>query len=268
MDNHHQSIPLGKAKGGMKLLSMRMNTLIRIAGFTCLLPLAGYSQAASDDIPDLDGMWTFGQCPGGRFLGCMTLQEDDPKLTERALAYQAAFDEMAQPKYDCAPMPIPHMYTDPYNYRLEQLEDRVRIYYGKDDVVRTIWLEGHGHPVPAINEFLYFGHAIGKYEDGALVVTTNKFTFDPQGLNADFRIPSSTQKELTERFSRDGDDLVLEVSTVDTFFLKEPWTFSVRSTPATSMGDEWTCELDGARRSLMFEISKYPEDPEAERIKY
>jgi len=34
------------------------------------------------------------------------------------------------------------------------------------------------------------------------------------------------------------------------------------------MGDAWTCELDGARRSLRFEVSKYPEDPEVERIKY
>jgi len=224
--------------------------------------------SAQADIPELTGYWSFGQCAGGRFSGCMTLEENDPKLTERARAYQAAIDELAQPKYDCAPMPIPHMYTDPYSFRLEQLEDRVLVYYGKDDVVRTIWLEGHGHPTPAINEFFYFGYAQGRYENGALVVTTDRFTFDPQGLNADFRIPSSTQKQLFERFSRDGDDLVLEVSTTDTFFLKEPWEFTIRSTPVTDMGDAWTCELDGARRSLRFEISKYPNDPEAERIDY
>ena len=252
----------------MKLLSIQLSTLFRITCAAVIMTLSGISQAASRDIPDLDGLWSFGQCPGGGFLSCMTLQENDPKLTDRALAYQAAIDEMAQPKYDCAPMPIPHMYTDPYNYRLEQLDDRVRIYYGKDDVVRTIWLEGHDHPEPAINEFFYFGHAVGKYEDGALIVTTSKFTFDPQGLNADFRIPSSTQKQVTERFSRDGDDLILEVSTSDPFFLKEPWTFQVRSAPVADMGDAWTCELDGARRSLRFEVSKYPEDPEVERIKY
>lgn len=224
--------------------------------------------SASEEIPDLDGLWSFGQCPGGGFLRCMVLDENDPKLTDRALAYQAAIDEMAQPKYDCAPMPIPHMWTDPYNYRIEQLDDRVRIYYGKDDVVRTVWLEGHGHPEPAMNEFFYFGHATGKYENGALIITTNRFTFDPQGLNADFRIPSSTQKQVTERFSRNGDKLVLEASTIDTFFLKEPWEFQVTSAPAEDMGDAWTCELKGARRSLMFEVSKYPDDPEPVRIDY
>lgn len=241
---------------------------LALIGSVALLSVAQQGFAASDDIPDLDGLWSFPQCEDGRFSGCTTLREDDARLTNRALAYQAAIDEMAQPKYDCAPMPIPHMWTDPYSFKIEQLEDRVLIYYGKDDVVRTIWLEGHGHPEPAINEFFYFGHGVGHYEDGALVVVTDKFTFDPQGLNADFRIPSSTQKQITERFSKDGEELVLEVSTVDTFFLKEPWEFTVRSSPVDELDASWTCELDGARRSLMFEISKYPEDPEPVRIDY
>lgn len=250
----------------MKII-LSTNKFIKLVVSLSLTTVA-ISSLGADNAPNLNGLWSFGQCPGGRFLGCMTLQEDDLKLTDRAKAYQAALDEIAQPKYDCAPMPIPHMYTDPYNFRLEQLEDRVLVYYGKDDVVRTIWLEGHGHPEPTINEFFYFGHAMGRYEGNSLVVVTSKFTFDPQGLNADFRIPSSTQKQITERFSRDGDDLVMDVSTVDTFFLNEPWTFQVRSTPVTDMGDAWTCELDGARRSLRFEISKYPDDPEPERIQY
>lgn len=254
----------------MKTNTSKLSKSIRSICFTATgavatLSLSGTGFAASDSIPDLDGLWSFPQC---EVRGCTVLAEDDARLTDRARAYQAALDEIAQPKYDCAPMSIPHMYTDPYSFRIEQLEDRVRIYYGKDDVVRTIWLEGHGHPKPAINEFLYFGHAVGKFEDDALVVVTNKFTFDPQGLNADFRIPSSTQKQMTERFSRDGDELVLEVVTEDTFFLKEPWVFKVRSSPVAALDANWTCELDGARRSLMFEPAKYPNDPEPVRIDY
>jgi hypothetical protein len=241
---------------------------ISAVGTFAMLSLPNPGLAASDNVPDLGGLWSFPQCADGRFSGCTVLAEDDPRLTERALAYAAVFDEAAQPKYDCAPMPIPHMWTDPYSFRIEQLEDRVLIYYGKDDVVRTVWLEGSDHTEPAINEFLYFGHSDGHYEDGVLVVETSKFTFDPQGLNADFRIPSSTQKKLTERFSRDGDRLVLEASTVDTFFLKEPWNFTVFSTPVETLDANWTCELNAARRSLMFEISKYPDDPEPVRIDY
>src|SRR5690606_32475945 len=152
------------------------------------LALLGTSGFAADEIPDLAGIWQFGSCGGGFNLSCMILEEDDELLTSRAKAYRDAIDEAAQPKYDCAPMSVPHMWTDPYAYSIEQHEDRVLIHYGKDDVVRTVWLEGHGHEEPAVNEFFYFGHSTGRYEDGALVVTTDRFTFDPQGLNADFRI--------------------------------------------------------------------------------
>lgn len=240
----------------------------------CSLSLMGTAAfGASNDIPDLNGVWTFGSCGGsggrGFNIGCMTLKEDDELLTNRAKAYRDAIDEIAQPKYDCAPMPIPHMYTDPYSYKIEQRDDRVLIYYGKDDVVRTIWLEGHGHKEPAINEFFYFGYAKGHYENGALVVVTDKFTFDPEGLNADFRIPSSTQKQVTERFSKDGENLVLEVSTVDPFFLKQPWTFRVTSRPDTQEWQgSWQCDLEASRQILKLMPPMYPDDPPIERIEY
>jgi hypothetical protein len=233
------------------------------------LSLLATAAGAADEIPELSGIWQFGSCGGGFNLSCMVLEEDAALLTNRAKAYRDAIDEAAQPKYDCAPMSIPHMYTDPYAYRIEQHEDRVVIRYGKDDVVRTVWLEGHGHEEPAANEFFYFGHSTGRYEDGALVVTTDRFTFDPQGLNADFRIPSSTQKRVTERFSRDGENLVLEVATIDTFFLNEPWTFRVTSEPFVGEWDEsWQCDLESARHSLKLMAPMYPDDPPIERIDY
>ena len=256
----------------MKSSVIKFRPCLQIAASALVLALAADAMAASEEIPDLDGVWTFGNCGGsgrGMNIGCMVLEEDDDLLTDRARAYRDVIDETAQPKYDCAPMPIPHMYTDPYSYMIEQLEDRVLIYYGKDDVVRTIWLEGHGHPEPHINEFFYFGHAMGHYEDGALVVTTDKFTFDPQGLNADFRIPSSTQKQVAERFSKDGDNLVLEVSTVDPFFLKEPWTFRVSSRPDSRPWEgSWECDLEASRQILKLMPSMYPNDPSIERIEY
>lgn len=240
-------------------------SLVTIIG----VALAASAGAAPDEVPDLEGVWDFGSCGGGFNLSCMILEENDPLLTNRAKAYRDAIDEAAQPKYDCAPMPVPHLWTDPYPYKIEQQDDRVLIHYGKDDVVRTVWLEGHGHEEPAVHEFFYFGHATGHYEDDALVVTTDRFTFDPQGLNADFRIPSSTQKQVTERFSRDGDNLVLEVSTIDTFFLREPWTFEVTSKPFEGEWEgSWQCDVEAARRSLELMPPMYPDDPPIERIDY
>lgn len=248
-------------------LGRRACRLAAIAGALLVLrPL----WASAQDIPALDGVWSFGSCGGAGFnIGCMVLEEDDARLTSRARAYRDAIDEAAQPKYDCAPMSIPHMWTDPYSWKLEQLEDRVVIYYGKDDVTRTIWLEGHGHVKPAINEFLYFGYSTGRYEDGALVVVTNKFAFDPQGLNADFRLASSTQKQVTERFSIVDGNLVLEASTIDPFFLKEPWNFKVTSRPDTNPWEgSWQCDLEASRQILKLMAPMYPDDPKPERINY
>ena len=230
---------------------------------------AGVAGAASDEIPDLSRVWQWGSCYDGSGFGCMILEEDSELLTERAKAYRDAIEEAAQPKYDCAPISIPHMWTDPYSHQIEQLEDRVIFTYGKDDVVRTVWLEGHGHPKPAINEFTYFGHSTGRYEDGALIVETSKFMFDPQGLNADFKLASSTQKKVTERYTLEGDDLVIEVSTIDTSMLKEPWTYKTRGAPDPQpLALPWACDLEGSRDILKLMPSDYPQDPPIQRIDY
>jgi hypothetical protein len=232
-----------------------------------LVSVDASAQSGADAIPRLSGVWRFGTCADGFPRDCLLLAEDDELLTDRAKGYRDAIDEVAQPKYDCAPMSIPHVWTDPYSYQIEQRDDRVVLSYGKDDIVRTIWLEGHGHPEPPINEFFYYGYSTGHYEDGALVVETSRFSFDPQGLNADFKLPSSTQKKVSERFWRDGDDLMLEVTTIDTFFLTGPWTFRVRSRPDPEPLDlPWNCDLEGARQILKLIPSSYPDDPEIVRI--
>jgi hypothetical protein len=247
--------------------AFKLSVVLLVASAVLAMGPSGLAQAPSTGMPDVDGVWAWGRCVDGTGFSCMLLEEDDPRLTERARAFRDAFDEVAAPKYDCAPMTIPHMYTDPYSYQIEQLDDRVIITYGKDDVVRTVWLEGHGHPTPPLNRFFVQGHATGRYEDGTLVVVTTKFTFDPTGLNSDFKLASSSQKRVTERFSRDGDALLLEVTTDDMFFLNEPWVYSVRSRSDDQPVDlPWDCELEAARQTLRLLPSSYPEDPEVIRI--
>src|SRR5688572_25787155 len=254
----------------MKQISTVGNILSVVAGACVGLFIMAPAATAAESVPSLSGLWQWPQCPGGGGFnrGCMEVAEDDPKLTERARAYHDAIDEFAQPKYDCAPMPIPMMWSEPYSYAIEQLEDRVLIRYGKEEVVRTIWLEGHGFEEPQYNEFFYFGHSVGRYEDGALVVVTDRFTFDPQGWNADHRIPSSTQKQLFERFSKEGDALVLEVTATDTFFLKEPLTYRVTSQPESDWDFDWDCDLEASRSILKIMAPQYPNDPPIEYIDY
>ena len=251
----------------MKFRISKFPAFIVLASITLVTTRDANAQSTTGEIPDISGVWQWGQCEGGPGFRCMLLEEDDELLTERAKAYRDAIDEVAQPKYDCAPMSIPHMWTDPYSHQIEQMEDRVIFTYGKDDVVRTVWLDGHDHAKPAINEFFYFGYSTGHYEDGALVVETTRFTFDPQGLNADFKLPSSTQKKVTERYTKDGNDLILEVTTIDTFFLREPWTFKTRAQPDPEpLALPWNCDLEGSRQILKLLPTSYPNDPEIVRL--
>ena len=237
---------------------------------TCVamtLGAAWHAQAASDGIPGLNGVWQFGQCVDGSRMQCLILTENDALLTDRAKAFRDAMDEAAQPKYDCGPMSIPHMWTDPYSHQIEQFDDRIVFTYGKDDVVRTAWLPTSKHPKPANNEFLYFGDSRAHYENGALIVETTHFAFDPQGLNADFRLPSSTQKKVVERYTMEGDDLVLEVTTTDPFFLKKPWVYKLRSRrDPEPLALPWDCDAPSSRDILKLMAPKYPNDPPIVRL--
>jgi hypothetical protein len=118
-----------------------------------------------------------------------------------------------------------------------------------------------------LNQFFVHGYSTGRYEGDTLVVETTRFTFDPQGLNADFKMPTSTQKRVTERFRRDGEALWFEVKTEDPFFLKSPWTYTVRSARVNGeLSLPWDCDLTAARQSLQFEQTSYPSDPAISRI--
>jgi hypothetical protein len=232
------------------------------------LAITGLSQAQTGaKIPNLEGKWGWGRCVNGTGINCMIIEADDPLLTDRARAFQKAMDEIATPKYDCAPMSIPHLYTDPYAYGIQQLPDRVILSYEKDDVVRTVWLEGHGHKRPPLNQFFVHGYSIGHYEGDTLVVTTDRFVFDPHGLNSDFKMPTSTQKRVTERFKMDGTQMLLEVKTEDTFFLREPWVYTVRQPRGTGpLALPWNCDLKAARHSLKLIPTDYPNDPPVIRL--
>jgi hypothetical protein len=191
-----------------------------LAGVACF---AISLDAQSPAVPDLTETWAR--------KGCVPASDVCPKITTdrpfraRAKALRDAFDEIAAPKYYCAQAGLPQLLVDPYDFKMEQKADRVVLTYEQQDVVRTIWLEGHGHARPTVYDFYTHGYSIGRYEGNALVIETTKFTFDPSGLNEQ-NMPSSTQKRVVERYWREGDRLRVDVTTEDPIFLLEPIRFS------------------------------------------
>ncbi len=230
----------------------------------------GLGLPAANAQPDLSGDWTGRRCvtDGSDVCPEMNRAGAERVLTARALALADAFDELAAPKYDCWPATLPIIFGDPYIWRIEQSEDRVVFRYEKDDVVRTIWLDGHGHEPPALGEFFIHGYSAGRYEGDSLVIETAHFIFDPGGLAGDFlSAPSSTQKRLVERYSRAGENLRLDLRVEDAIFLREPIEYVMEWQPsAEPLPGAWECDPAAAQRSLRMVPTKYPDDPPVDRV--
>ena len=220
-------------------------------------------------VPDLAGVFIGRSCVPANSNVCPEMSRAGAAqlLTARARAFAEAFDELAAPKYDCGPATLPGLFGDPYAWEVQQLADRVTLKYEKDDVVRTIWLEGHGHPRPAAGAFFIHGYSTGRYEGDELVVETTKLAFDPAGIAGDFlSAPSSTQKRLIERYSREDDNLRMDLTVEDPIFLLAPIKYVMQWRPSDqALSLPWDCDAAAAQRNLRLVPSKYPQDPPVNR---
>jgi hypothetical protein len=207
----------------------------------------------SSDVPKLSGIW--------HRKGPLNGKPNQPPVpTNRAAGFAKAFDDAYNPTYDCQATPIPGLVNDNYDFQIMQIPDRVFIYYEKMDIIRTVWLEGHGHPEPAKNEFSGQGHSVGRYDGNVLVVETTKFAFDPRGFLASGWIPGSSVKKMTERYWREGDTLKLDSVTEDALSLRQPyrygWEWTVRTEPLT----KYDCDPVDSRWGAQWHKSSYPPD--------
>ena len=248
----------------------------RLTGLRILLVAASLTighlakaQVAPSGVANLAGIFTGRTCVPEDSDVCPEMSHDGATelLTARARAFTDAFDELAAPKYDCGPATLPGLFGDPYAFQVAQLADRVTFTYEKDDIVRTVWLKGHGHPEPVTGAFFIHGYSTGRYERNQLVVETTRFAFDPAGIAGDFMsAPSSTQKRLIERYWRDGDNLRMDLTVADPIFLLGPINFVMEWRPSDQpLSLPWACDPEAARRNLQLVPTKYPQDPPVNR---
>ena len=215
------------------------------------------AQTAVVEVPDLVGVWN----GGGRVRPIngpnMPWTPDNfPVLNERALAFQEVFDEAIAPKYDCVPSAPPALQYDPYFMEVVQWPDRVIFRYEKDDVLRSVWLDGRE---PPLNEYTVQGFSVGHYEGDALIVETTQFVFDITGFDDYNGIPSSQLKTVTERYWREGEELRMTLTVEDPLFLREPASYTTRWLPAPEgyKLNPYECDAEDARRAVKYMIPKY-----------
>ena len=220
---------------------------------------AAVAQPGSTDeaAPDLAGIWD-GSPRSHPINGVNQPWTPDnfPVLNERALAYQSVFDEAIAQKYDCVPSTPPALQFDPYNAEIVQWPDRVLFRYEKDDVLRTVWLDGRQ---PKTTDYGLQGFSVGRYEGGALIVETTHFVFDVSGFDDYNGIPSSQLKKVTERYWREGEELKLTLTVEDPLFLREPAAYTTQFKPAADgyRLSPYECDPEVARQPVKFLVPRY-----------
>jgi hypothetical protein len=207
--------------------------------------------AAARVVPNLEGRYAAVTCaPNGATCPFVVA---DLQLTPVGKKMWDAYEEIIGPKFDCVQATVPSLLADPYRWAIHQLTDRVIFEYEKDDIIRTVWLRGWGHPEPGPYDASWQGHSVGWYEGDELVVVSDRFLYDPTGIEDFGGIPSSTQKRVTERYSRRADRLLAKVLTEDPLILEQPISFEFEYVA----GEEplilpYGCELDQARLAQRF----------------
>jgi hypothetical protein len=201
--------------------------------------------------PDLTGRYAPLTCaPNG---ATCPFNVEDLKLTRVGQNMWDAYEEIIGPKFDCVQATPPSLFADPYRWAIHQLTDRVIFEYEKDDIIRTVWLEGWDHPKPGPYDASWQGHSIGWYEGDELVVVTDRYLYDPHGIEDFGGIPSSTLKRVTERYSRVDDRLHLNVLTEDPLILEEPISFDFEYLAGPDpLILPYGCELDQARFATQY----------------
>ena len=214
-------------------------------------------EVAAQDVPDLTGNWAAESClPSSG--GLCPFAPDELPLHPRARAYMEIFDEPVATKYSCVQASLPTLVTDNFAFGFEQRDDRVILTYEKDDVVRTVWLEGRGHPEAGPYDFSIQGHSVGRYEAGELVIETTKFAYDPTGLWDMGTVPSSTEKRVVERYRREGDRLLADVVIEDPVFLTGPVGFTARwNRSEEALVLPYGCDPVRAREPLQYLPSRW-----------
>lgn len=171
-------------------------------------------------------------------------------LTPAGEASKASYDYMSDTRAaECIAPQSPRIITSNVLYlsEIEIGDDVVLIRSEYLDAVRTVYMDGRGHPETA--EPSPQGHSIGRWEDGALIVDTVAFA-EQQSVNGQ-GVPSSPQKHTIERYAltSDGTRLTIDVFLEDPVYLAEPFSGQL----------EW-------QYSPMLSFHRYNCDPEISTI--
>ena len=195
-----------------------------------LVPEGGLgTEVSATGLERFEGVWGYEADPNPHINA-----ESPYPLTQAGLDARAVFNPLDTPAMRCIPPNVPSILYVPYLYGIEVDDEEVRLHHEYYGIVRPVPLDGETVAAESTGQF---GEITGRVEGDTIVVESRGFPdleagmasdFDPNGVGAD--VPSSAQKEFTERYSLsdDGQTLMVEYTIVDPVYLTEPYTGSTQ----------------------------------------
>lgn len=186
-----------------------------------------YRPAVVESTTTLEGLWMTdrSKLPDGQFeFDAFFLA--NLNLTEKGRAALEAFDPLSaeNPMATCVGRPTPGMLVSSTLFPIEIVfpdnADIVIIQTEYWDEVRTVYIDGRGHP--DISERFQTGHSIGHWDGDTLVVDTTNFT--DHRAPYQIGVPSGAQKHVVERYtlSEGGTRINLEFVLEDPEYIATP----------------------------------------------
>lgn len=145
------------------------------------------------------------------------------------------------PENQCKPHSPPYIMRSALPWEIIQESPDVIVFrMNSYEQIRTIYLDGRGHP-PEDAPRTPMGHSIGHWEGQTLVVDTTHFDAGYIRRNG---APHSDKARLQERFTRDGEYLLIMITLEDPVYLKAPFTrvIAARYTPERKI-EPYPCEV-------------------------
>ena len=207
------------------------------------------TRAGVTGIDRLTGKWM-------TFISGQSVSDSPLPLNDAARSARETFDARDNAASECIPPNLPSILMIPYAYVITRDAGSISIFHEYAQVRRSVAV---GSDEPNVTDPA-FGRRLGRYEDDALIVESTRFPalsaglasgWDLNGNGAD--IPSSTQKELVERYSvnEDGSELTLRYTVSDPAYLTEPYSAEIvwHRMPDDSPTYDFNCDAGIALRS-------------------
>ena len=230
--------------GGVNGMSTSLKALLSAVFLIGVsVPVAAQTGAGQGTVPDLSGGWLRVDSEGSGSFDGTALQNPPAALTEAGKAMAVRGDGRNVIPQDGKARP-PHEAGDPYivnngactadgtgGSAIDPNSTAVFLLQSKDEVLmvregpgaRHIYMDGRAHPDPAKLTPSMYGHSIGHYEGGALVVETVGLT-EGNVQGGGRRRPET---RLTERFTPapDGKRITITYTWDDPVLYVRPHTY-------------------------------------------